>query len=406
MTATYRALLRLPYVPQLFAVACLSRLAGQMFSVAIILYVLGRFHSPVLAGWVSFASLAPGLAVSPLAGALLDRIGAARAMAINLAASGALLLMLAVGGWAGLIDARALLVLVTLQSLTSPLGTAGVRVLIPELVPPAALDRANALDTSSFALIDVLGAAMGGVLIGFAGPDAAMLVIAVLPLAASLGLMSLVRRPRPARQALRPLLGEALAAVTYVVRHRTLRALSLSYALYQAAWGILMVAVPVFVMDLIGRGPAAGSLVGLLWALAGLAGGASALVAGHWRTQGRERLFISLGILGAALAIAVIVVWPSLAILVIGLVLVGLVSGPVDVAVLTLRQRRAEPQWLGRVMAVSMSLNMCGAPLGAALGGVLVTITLPLAFAAAVIVAAAGALAARAFIPAEGDRET
>ena len=87
----------------------------------------------------------------------------------------------------------------------------------------------------------------------------------------------------------------------------------------------------------------------------------------------------------------------------VGLVLVGLFSGPVDVAVLTLRQRRAEPQWLGRIMAVSMSLNMSGAPLGAALGGVLVTVTLPLAFAAAVMVAAAGALAARAFIPTDDE---
>jgi MFS family permease len=400
MTATYAALLRLPHVRQLFAVACLSRLAGRMFSVAIVLYVLGRFHSPLLAGWVSFASLAPGLAVSPLAGALLDRIGAARAMAIDMAASGALLLLLALGGWAGLVDAPTLLILVTLQSLTSPLGSAGIRVLIPELVPPEALDRANALDTSSFALIDVLGAALGGVLIGFAGPDATMLIIALLPLAASLSLTSLASRPRPVRSAPQALLGEALAAVTYIARHPTLRALSLSYALYQAAWGILAVAVPVFVTGLIGRGPAGDSLVGLLWALAGIAAGASALVAGHWRTQGRERPLIALGVLGTALAIAVILVRPSLAILAIGLALVGLFSGPVDVAVLTLRQRRAEPQWLGRIMAVSMSLNMGGAPLGAALGGVLVTIGLPLAFAAAVAVAAAGALSARVLIPA------
>ncbi len=396
---TYGALFRLPYVRQLFLVACLSRLAGRMFSVAIVLYALGRFHSPLLAGWVSFASLAPGLAVSPLAGALLDRVGAARAMAIDMAASGTLLLILALGGWAGLVDAPVLLVLVALQSLTSPLGSAGIRVLIPELVPPEALDRANALDTSSFALIDVLGAAMGGVLIGFAGPDATMLLIAVLPLVASLALVSFAKRRRPVGPTPRPLLGEALAAVTYVVRHQTLRALSLSYALYQAAWGILAVAVPVFVTDLIGRGATGDSLVGLLWALAGLAGGASALLAGHWRTQHRERLFIVLGILGTALAIAAILALPSLALLVIGLALVGLFSGPVDVALLTLRQRSAEPQWLGRIMAVSMSLNLCGVPLGAALGGVLVTITLPLAFTAAVVVAAAGALAARLLIP-------
>lgn len=399
----YGALLRLPYVRELFAVACLSRLAGRMFSVAIVLYALGRFHSPLLAGWVSFASLAPGLAASPLAGALLDRMGAARAMAVDMAASAALLLLLAAGGFAGLIDAPALLVLVALLSLTAPLGAAGIRVLIPELVPTEARDRANALDTSSFALIDVVGAALGGVVMGFAGPDATMLIIALLPLAASLNLVPLAKRGRTAPPTSRALLGDALAAVGHVGQHRTLRALSLSYALYMAAWGILTVAVPVLVTSAIGAGRAGASLVGLLWAIAGLAGGASALIAGHWQTHGRERTCIALGALGAAVAIAGVAILHNLPALAIGLAMVGVLSGPVDVAVLTLRQRRAKPQWLGRVMAVSMSLNMCGLPIGAALGGLLVTHSLPLAFAAAAVVAAAGAIAARTLIPAADD---
>jgi hypothetical protein len=36
--------------------------------------------------------------------------------------------------------------------------------------------------------------------------------------------------------------------------------------------------------------------------------------------------------------------------LAIGLILAGVMSGPTDVALLTLRQRRTDPQQLGRVM--------------------------------------------------------
>lgn len=137
---SYRRLLRLDGMSQLFLAACLSRLASRMFVLAIVLYVLDRFDSPVLAGWVAFASMAPGLAVSPLAGALLDRLGAAKAIVIDMAASAALLFALAATDIAGLVTAPLLLGIVALYSLTSPLGTDGIRVLIPRLVPKEALD--------------------------------------------------------------------------------------------------------------------------------------------------------------------------------------------------------------------------------------------------------------------------
>jgi hypothetical protein len=68
----------------------------------------------------------------------------------------------------------------------------------------------------------------------------------------------------------------------------------------------------------------------------------------------------------------------------IGLTIAGFLAGPIDVGALTLRQRRTEPAWLGRVLAVSMSLNLSGIPVGSAIGGWLVShsLTLALIFAA------------------------
>jgi predicted MFS family arabinose efflux permease len=65
------------------------------------------------------------------------------------------------------------------------------------------------------------------------------------------------------------------------------------------------------------------------------------------------------------------------------MLLAGLAGGPIDVGLLTLRQRRTDPGQLGRVLSVSISLNIAGFPVGAALGGVLVEQSLPMAFAAA-----------------------
>lgn len=389
---------------ELVLATCLSRLASRMFALVIVLYVLQRFDSPVLAGWVVFAAMAPGLVISPLAGALLDRMGAPRAIVIDVAVSAGLLLALAIVDRAGVVTAPMLLTFVAVFSLTTPLGTAGIRVLIPRLVPKDALDRANALDTSSYALISVIGPAVAGVLFGFTGSLATLLVIVVLYGAATISLVPLVRRTS-AGHSVPPgsLLRGAWAGVLYVLHNASLRSLAISYALFQVSWGILVVVVPVVVARELGAGAVADSVVGGLWAMAGLAGGLGALYAGHLSTVGRERQFIAVGTLATAAAL-----WPvsasfGLVGLAIGLALVGLLEGPVDVGVLSLRQRRTDPDWLGRVIAVSMSFNMSGLPLGSAIGGIVVAHSSALAFGLAAGASVLAAAAAYFLVPASSD---
>jgi len=46
-----------------------------MLTVAFVLFVLARYQSPQLAGAATFLLIFPGLLLSPIAGALLDRYG-------------------------------------------------------------------------------------------------------------------------------------------------------------------------------------------------------------------------------------------------------------------------------------------------------------------------------------------
>lgn len=391
-------------MPELFLATCLARLASRMFALVIILYVLERFGSPVLAGWVIFTSMMPGLLISPLAGALLDRMGAAKAVTIDMAVSAGLLLALVASDVAGVVTATLLLAFVAVFSLAGPLGAAGIRVLIPRLVPTEALDRANALDTSSYALINVAGPAAAGILFGFAGAQPTMLAIVLLYAAATVSLVPLTRRASGGRTAPpAALLHEALAGVLYVVRNASLRSLAVSYALFQVSWGVLLVVVPVVVVKELGAGAVADSTVGGLWAAAGVAGGLGALYAGHLSTVGRERRFIVIGTLATAAAIYPVGATFGFVGLAIGLVIAGLFEGPVDVGVLSLRQRRTDPDWLGRVLAVSMSFNMSGLPLGSAIGGIVVVHSPTLALALAAAASILAAVAAHFLVPAEGN---
>ena len=74
---------------------------------------------------------------------------------------------------------------------------------------------------------------------------------------------------------------------------------------------------------------------------------------------------------------------------------VGLLDGPVNVALFSLRQRRTPREWFGRAFAISIGLNYAGTPIGAAAAGPLVShsvaiavilaATLPLLSAIAVV---------------------
>jgi predicted MFS family arabinose efflux permease len=108
--------------------------------------------------------------------------------------------------------------------------------------------------------------------------------------------------------------------------------------------------------------------------------------------------------IGFGIAATAIVIYPFSTILglyglITGIIVVGFLSGPVDVGLLTLRQRRTEPQWLGRVLTVSMGLNLSGLPLGSAVGGWLVTHSSSTALSFAALVSIISAAIAFLMIP-------
>lgn len=375
---SYRALIGIPDLPVLLGAITLLRLGGSMLSLTLVLYALGRFSSPALAGWVAFAAVAPGLMISPLAGAVLDRIGSGAAVTIDMTVSAALMFCLIAADQLGWASPVVLLTLVSLLSLTSPLSTAGVRVLLPRLVTPAAYDRVNALDTAAFAIVEVVGPAIAGLLVGLAGSRYALGAVAFVFGSAAVCIAQ-VRRLPSLSASRRSLIHDMLEGVAIVARQPTLRGLAVSYSLYQVTWGILVIVVPVFVTRHFADGQGK-SVAGLMWAAMGLAGGIGALVAGRLRTAGRERPVMAIGMLVTALAAWPIAAEFGLGGVVIGLMLAGLVAGPIDVGLLTLRQRRTDPAQLGRALSVSISLNMAGFPLGSALAGMVITHSLAATF--------------------------
>jgi predicted MFS family arabinose efflux permease len=169
------------------------------------------------------------------------------------------------------------------------------------------------------------------------------------------------------------------------------------------------IVIPLIVLD---RLALPESVVGLLFALSGLTGMASAFLFGRIDTRGREWTMLVVPMLLTAPAVALLLgaasagttVGAAVAILAVSLGVTGFLNGPLDIALFTVRMRRTDPAWMGRAFAVSMAFNFSGYPVGAALTGAFAGASLEAAIVLGVGSCLAAAAIAASQIPRD-DRE-
>ena len=383
-SASYLELLRAKGFARLALSLLLGRLGGQMLLVALVLFTLSSYHSPELAGGVAALSILPGLLISPLMGALLDRHSRARLILLDYLLGALCLFSLALLANHFLPPAL-LLTIVAVASLTNPLSATGTRALFPLLTPTHLWERANAFDSACYIVSILLGAPLAAFLFSIFGAQVALGATAGVFALGAIVLLRL-REPRPVSTGKDSIWHQSLQSLSYVLRHPTLRGLALVFFAFNLAWGILVIAIPVLVLSRLHQ-PA--STVGVLWGAMGLGGLISALLVGRIPSLHRERTFIFLGILLSALAILLLPFAFSLSLVALAIIIYGFANGPLDVGMITLRQRTTDPAWFGRAFAVSMSVNWVGTPIGSALVGLLivtsVNLALGLAFAVCLV---------------------
>lgn len=372
-----------------------SRIAASMLGVALILFTLERFQSPELAGIVTFTSVTPGLIVGPIAGALLDRHGRAKLIIVDQCAAFGSLLAIAILAMTNALTPALLVGITAIAGLTHPLSNVGLRTLFPLIVPRRLWERVNALDSNGYVVATLIGPPAAGVLVETLGGPEALIVIATLYALAALVIVG-VKDPPGSTSAEGRILQNAWDGLKYTVRNKTLLGIGVGLAVLNVGGGIISIVLPVILLNELNVG---GTVVGGVWAVMGVTGGIGALLAGRWRIAGMEKPILVAGMAGYAATGLIVLASPTLAMIVLTVALQGFINGPMDVAMFTLRQRRTDPAWLGRAFAVSMSLNFLGYPIGAAVGGQLVTISSAMAIGVAIGVTAASAVLAWWFIP-------
>ena len=401
---SYRALMGVPWLTRILAAMIIARVAQSMVSIAIVLFTLGEYGSPALTGVVTLAATLPGLLVSPIAGALLDRHGRMRLVRLDYVVA---MIALAVIAALSLLDALPpwLLILITaISSLTAILSVTGLRSLFPMIVPEHLWERVNAIDSNGYVIATIFGPPLAAALVTVFGGPLALLGTAVafgLAAAAMIGIPD----PPSAVDTTGRLLRDALDGLQYAWRNPTIRGLAFSISSLNLAGGITTIAIPLIVIQRLGYSEA---LVGVVFALSGIAGMGAALAFGRMDTRGREWRLLVYPMLvlppAAALLLPPAVIDgldPVVGLLFLAAwsITIGLANGPLDVALFTIRQRRTDPAWTGRAFAVSMAMNFVGFPIGAALGGALADRSLGLALVPAILASLAGVVFAAMLVP-------
>ncbi len=407
---SYRALLGVPTLSRMILAMQIARVAQAMFAIVIVLFTLTRYGSPALAGVVTFAATFPGILVSPIAGALLDRHGRIRLVILDYLVAVGTLLLIAVLALANLLPAPLLVLIAAASSLTLPLSQTGVRSLFPILVPKHLWERANAVDSNGYVVAQILGPPVAAAVFAVAGGPVAMFAIAACFAIAAIAMLG-VADPITDTSSTGNLLRDAWQGVVYTWRNRTLRGLGFSISTLNLTGGMATIVIPLLVLDRLGLGEAA---VGIPFAISGLAGMASAFYFGRQDTRGREYRMLVLPMFGIAAAVAVLAPigaaapagTPGAIDPVVGLGLLaasslisGFLNGPLDIALFTVRQRRTDPAWMGRAFAVSMAFNFIGYPIGAATMGTVAGQSMVAAILLGVAAAVASGVFAATMVP-------
>ncbi|BCJ70789.1 hypothetical protein CS0771_03330 [Catellatospora sp. IY07-71] len=365
--AAYRDVLAVAGFRRLLAGETVSYL-GDGLSVVAISWLAIQLAAPGQAALVVGAAVA-AYSLPAALGALVLARRLRRVDARTLVTANALLRGGALGTAAllytlGLLSPVGYIALLAVSSLLVAWGSAGTYTLVSRLLPSEHRLGANTLLGTSQTTAIILGPPLAGVLVAATGPAAAVAVDAL----SYLVLAAVLRGVRVPAAAAEPG-AEPSGGFRLLARRPELLGLLALTAVFCLLYGPVEVALPLFVVDTLGR---SADFLGAYWAVFGVGAVIGGLLAGTLRRVAPWPFTIAV-IAGWGAALLPFGFTTSTWVTMAGLAVGGLVYGPFPAFNITLFQSAASPADLPAVLAARGSIMTAAVPVGAALGGPLVT---------------------------------
>lgn len=341
--------------------------------------------SPVVLGLLGLSRAIPGIILSPWAGVVSDRVDQRRLLfatqASSLVASLVLGLLIAIGR----VELWHVFVQVAIQSAIGAFDASVRQALFPRLVPRRHLGEAVTLHSTAGRLAQLVGPAVGGLLIAGFGSGAPFLVNAAtyfVLMAAILGMRGVIPRVAQRGSTMRGELVEGFRYLWDAPLLSGLFRLEIAFGLFQ----VNAVIITIIGRELLGVGPEGLGILLSAGALGALAGVAGLIAFGQPSRQGRFIIVSQLAYAAFVLAVAVSgTFWLTFACL----VCIGFVDALATVTRHNVMQLAAPSHMRGRLMANMGTVTRGTTPLSQATSGTFVGILGPVG----AIVASAAALA-------------
>ena len=351
----------LPLVGVLSATA-LSVTANSVVAIAVPWLVLERTGSAALAGLAGAAAIAPIVFSALFGGALIDRIGRRRTSLIADALSATAVAAMPVAELTVGLGIPLLLILVALGAVFDSPGAAARESLRPDVARRAGrpLARINAWGEAAEGIGYLAGPALAGLLLlvvgGFGTLWTSVVLFGLAMIVTAITVPShLSPSPRP-----EPYLRSVREGVRYVLRDRTLRAVTLVAAVI---WVFIL---PFETVVLNAHLQATGQVAAFGAILAAYAGGGIAGALGYGaiahRLPTRATLVGALALAG--LFLGAFALLPAIGLMVALALLAGIVTGPINPVCAVIIQSRTPERLRGRVIGSYTSLALAAGPLG------------------------------------------
>ena len=322
--------------------------------------------SPFLLGLVNAGFAIPMLALALFGGAVADRMERKRVIQIGQALAAVLALIVGFSVTTGTVTWMHLFGVSMFQGALFSFLMPSRQALIPQLVGRDNLTNAISLDAAAMSATTLIAPTIGGVLYNVIGPDGVYYLIAGFGVLAVL-FTSFVRVPSggPARSSA-PMLNDIKSGLAYVIHSRlvlVLLVMGLATALLAMPFRFLM---PVFVVDVYGKGPEALGLLVTIMGLGSLIGSLFIATVGKWH---RGALLLG-GSLLSGVALMMVALFPSYYAAAAIMILLGLGDAGRRTLNQAMIMEEVEDRFRGRVMSVFM-MNFGLMPLGVLPAGAL-----------------------------------
>ena len=353
---------------KLWAASAVSNIGDGAMLAAGPLLLLSVTDDPTLVALGTVVQYLPWLLFSLAGGALADRGDRVRLVVIVDIGRASLVGLLAVAAWLDIVNVAMIYAVLFGLAAAETVADAASTALLPAVVEPAQLSAAN----GRLGAVQLVGNRLAGPPLGawlFAAAAAAPFAVDAMSFVFAAALVARIGTPpRPAKhttehRSLRREIGEGLR---WLWAHPGLRSLAVAMGLMNVVFMLAFATWPLYVRDRLGLGSTG---FGLL-----LTAGAVGGVVGSFSVAGLERRFGPAAVIRAGLIVETLTHgclatatsgWFAAAVMMV----FGVHAAAWGAVALSIRQRLVPDHILGRVSSAYMFLAMCGAPVGALMGG-------------------------------------